>query len=267
MKFGISCNVESEEALHLSKKVLHYLSEKHEVLLENSLAKKLRRKGLPLEKMKVDALVTIGGDGTILRALQRNDSKILGINIGVLGFLAEIKAEDIEASLERVVKGDYTTEERLKLRTLVNEKRFYDCTNEAVVHTAAVAKMRRFKVRVDGHSAEDIRADGIIVATPTGSTCYAMSVGGPIIDPRVEAIVVVAIAPFKLPVRPMVVPANSEIEITLPEPRPCILVLDGQYEVELSGNEVMRFTISDKKAKFVRFDADFYRKIQEKLAV
>lgn len=267
MKFGISCNPEIERRIALSKRVLDYLEPDHDVLLDVSLAKKIGREGSPLEEIDADVVVAIGGDGTILSTLQRNSSPIFGINAGVLGFLTEVPVDEIEKGLDKIVNGDYEIDERLKLKTQVNGERVPDCTNEAVLNTAHIAKMRTFSIKIDGQPAENIRADAVIIATPTGSTCYAMSAGGPIIDPRVEAIVVVPIAPFKLSVRPLIVPAQSEVSLRIPEPKPCKLVLDGQVEFDLNGDEEVRIGVSENKARFVRFHEDFYERIREKLMV
>jgi NAD+ kinase len=267
MRFGITSNLHIAGTKEMAKKIIGFLDNDFEISIENDLAKELGMRGVSLEDMNVDILITIGGDGTILRALQHSKGKILGINAGDLGFLTEINSKDVAASLERIIKKDYTTEKRIKLKAVLNDERLCDCTNEAVIHTAQIAKMRHFEVLIDGRVAEDIRADGIIVATPTGSTCYALSVGAPIIDPRVHAFVVVPIAPFKLSARPIVVPAQSEITIKLKKPRKCILVLDGQHDIEMSGDDVINFTISEFPAEFIRFDKDFYARIKEKLII
>src|SRR5256712_4391205 len=157
---------------------------------------------MPLAHMKADVVLAIGGDGTILRALQLSDAKVLGINSGSLGFLAEVYAEEIDEYLDRIVRGDYKVEERMRLKVTVDGERMFDCTNEAVVHTAHVAKIRHFDIRLGDEMVERVRADGMIVATPTGSTSYSMSAGGPIVDPHVDAIIVTAIAPFKPASRP-----------------------------------------------------------------
>jgi NAD+ kinase len=234
-------------------------------VIEKRAADALGKKGVLLPNMDADVIITIGGDGTILRTLQGTDSPILGINAGVLGFLTEVQPDEAKTAVKKVLSGKYRIEERLKLRTSMDGKRLEDATNEAVIHTAAIAKMRHFAISVDGTPATEMRADGLIVATPTGSTCYAMSVGSSIIDPRVEALVIAPIAPFRLSARPFVVPARSKISVSIKEPRECIMVIDGQCEFEMSGSEKLVFTESDKKARFVSFKDDFYRNLEEKL--
>jgi len=266
MRFGITANPEHKHALAATRRVVHLLKGKHDVFLEDYVAKALRLRGGPLEKIKADFILAIGGDGTVLRALQRTNEKVLGINTGNVGFLAEGDHESLDVILERLLTGEYRVESRLKLKVTVGGKRMYDCMNEAVVHTAQVAKIRHYEIAIDGAVAEEVRADGIIVATPTGSTSYAMSVGGPILDPRVKALVVAAIAPFKPSFHPFVVPPDSRIRVTFVRPRPGLLVLDGQVEIPLKGEEKVIMTGSEKSGRIVRFGDNFYRRIQEKLA-
>jgi len=218
-----------------------------------------------LPNMNAEVIITVGGDGTILRTLQGTDTPILGVNAGVLGFLTEVQPDQVRSAVKKVVSGKFRIEERLKLKTIMDGKRLEDATNEAVIHTAHIAKMRHFAISVDGTPATEMRADGLIVATPTGSTCYAMSVGSSIIDPRVDALVIAPIAPFRLSARPFVVPARSKIQVTIKEPRECIMVIDGQCEFDMCGKEKLVFTASDKKARFVSFKDDFYRNLEEKL--
>ncbi len=266
MKFGITANPHVPSALDATVKILGHLEPAHEVFLETEIARVLGRPGLPLAHMKADVMLAIGGDGTILRALQLSDAMVLGINSGSLGFLAEVYAEEAPAYLDRVARGDYKVEERLRLKVTVDGQRLFDCTNEAVVHTANIAKIRHFEIRVDDTVVEHIRADGIIAATPTGSTSYSMSSGGPIVDPRVDAIIVTAIAPFKPASRPHVFPATSRVDVRLLKPKECLLVMDGQHESHLRGTEEVTFTGSERRARFIRFRDDFYRRVEEKLS-
>ena len=266
MKFGITANPHIPSALECAMRVAAKLEAKQDVLLESDLALALGRKGIPLAHMKADVMVAIGGDGTILRALQLSDSKVLGINSGSLGFLAEVNAEEMDGYLERTIRGDYKVEERMRLKVTVDVERLFDCTNEAVVHTAQIAKIRHFEIRLDDQVVERIRADGMIVATPTGSTSYSMSAGGPIVDPHVDAMIVTAIAPFKPSSRPHVFPATSQVHVRLMKPKECLLVMDGQHESSLKGSEDVVLTGSERRAKFIRFRADFYRRVEEKLS-
>ena len=248
----------------VAQKVLDALKGQ-DFILESRAAQGFGLEGVPLSEMKVDVIITVGGDGTILRTLQGCDCPILGINAGVLGFLTEVQSDDAVSAVKRLLAGKYKIDARLKLKTVMNGKRLEDATNEAVLHTAHIAKMRHFQITIDGAKATEIRADGLIIATPTGSTSYAMSVGSSIVDPRVDALVIAPIAPFRLAARPLVVPAKSMIGVTIREPKECILVIDGQAEFTTSGAEKYEFTSSEKKAKFISFKDDFYSTLEEKL--
>jgi NAD+ kinase len=266
VRFGITANPRVPGAMECTKHVLSRLEPKQDVLLESDLARALDRKGIPLAHMKADVMIAIGGDGTILRALQLSDAKVLGINSGSLGFLAEVNAEDLDSYLDKTIRGEYKIEERMRLKVNVDGQRLFDCTNEAVVHTAQIAKIRHFEIRLGDQIVERVRADGMIVATPTGSTSYSLSAGGPIVDPHVEGIIVTAIAPFKPASRPYVFPAEGPIHIRLVKPKECLLVMDGQHESSLKGTEDVVLSASERRAKFIRFTDDFYRRIEEKLS-
>ena len=266
MKIGITANPKIPGTPELCRRIVKSIGKGHEVLLENEIADPLKAKGIPFQDATFDVILAVGGDGTILRAFQIADGDVLGVNSGSLGFLAEIMADEVDGFLPKVLAGDYRVQPRMRIRVEVEGRRLPDCLNEAVVHTAHISKIRAFEILVDGKAAERVRADGIIVATPTGSTSYSMSVGGPIVDPRVDAMIVSAIAPFKPYFRPIVFPPKSRVQVRLTKPKECLLVLDGQTEVALRGDEALGFTASDRPARFIRFRDDFYQRIEQKLA-
>ena len=268
MEYGIISRIDKREALELTKKIIDYITEYSDVLVEENTAEHLELHNTvdaaPLEEMNVKIMITVGGDGTILKALQKVNAAIFAVNMGRVGFLTEVPENEVEHYLDKLLVKDYIIEQRSKLKTLKNDTELVDAVNEAVIHTSQIAKMRHFNIFVDDVKADDIRADGLIIATPTGSTCYAMSAGSPIIDPKVPAHVIVPIAPYKLSTRPLVVPATSEIRIEEVERRESILVIDGQYEERLE-KDVLYFTRSTKTAKFIRFNGNFYQRVREKL--
>jgi len=262
----MTANVEIPEGPRIAKIVYEALKDQ-DLVLEREVAKRFGTEGERIEDMKVDIMVAVGGDGTILRALQKNAAPIFGVNAGELGFLTEISEGGISEGVQRILREDFRVEERIKLKTVVGGKRAKDAMNETVVHTAHIAKIRQFKVFVDDELAMEVRADGIIVSTPTGSTTYSMSVGGPILDPRVQALVIAPMAPFKFASRPTVVPASSNIRLELPRPKPCLAVIDGQEDIHMTGEEQVHFTSAETKARFVRFERGFYTRTREKLMV
>jgi len=252
------------ESLALSKEVIRNLPGQ-EIFVEDTISSHLGMDGIKVKDMDVDVLITIGGDGTILRSLQLNNAPILGVNAGVLGFLTEIPKERIAESMARLLDGQFKIEKRMKLKTMLETNRLPDALNEAVIHTAHVAKIRQFEVYVDDELVVDTRADGIIVATPTGSTCYAMSVGAPIVDPRVEGLVIAPMAPFKFSARPFVVPSTSCIRVERRRKRPCVMVVDGQDQMPIDSHQEISFTRSEDVARFVNLGSSFYSRTREKL--
>ena len=262
-RYGICVNMSLPMAADTARRVIKAL-EGEDVVLEQEIADNLCVKGHHIEEMDVDILITVGGDGTILRAMQNCDAPVFGINAGGVGFLAEIPVNDIEEGIARLKEGRYRTEERLKLQTMFKGKRMADAVNEAVLHTDEVARIRQFKIYVNGNLAYDLRADGVIISTPTGSTCYAMSVGSPIIDPHVNALVVVPMAAFKFSSRPIVIPTSSKLVIEVVD-KDCLLVVDGQEEYKIPGGTSVEFSMSSTYGRFIRFDDDFYSRIHLKL--
>ncbi len=219
-----------------------------------------------LSAADIDFTMVVGGDGTILTLLQNFEGRVLGVNTGRVGFLTSVDLDHLETALRNYVDGDYYLDERLKLKTLLNGEEIVECTNEAVVHTDKVAKIRDFEVYQGDRKVDRFRADGVIISTPTGSTCYSMSSGGPILHPEVDAFVVVPISPFKLATKPYVVPVREELQVVLTEEdKQCILVLDGQKEIKVGHHDDIRFKVGETKAKFIVFDKDFYRRVRRKL--
>ncbi|RLF48377.1 MAG: NADH kinase [Thermoplasmata archaeon] len=265
---GLVANLRLKNALNVARRVYEHVQRMDvELIVEETLSHKLGADGVPIDDIKVDVIVCVGGDGTILRTAQHAQGKILGINLGEIGFLTEVQPSKAVNAINRLMKGDYVVDRRMKLKVYVNEERLYDCLNEAVVHTASISKMRVFDVHVDEGHMGPVRADAIIVSTPTGSTCYALSAGGPILDPKANALLVLPLAPFKLTSRPLVVSARSTIRIVISDPRPCLLVLDGQYERRLKGDEEIVMSKSEKYAEFVRFGKfSIYDRIKSKLS-
>lgn len=276
MRLGLVVNPQIKDAVKKSYEVIEYLKEQnelfittelYEVIKDNIDIKNVTTAGLDeFDSHRIELLITIGGDGTILRALHKCNVKIFGINAGVVGFLTEVHMNDAVPSLKRILNNEYTIDKRVKLETILNNNTLESATNETVIHTSEIAKMRLYSIQVDGVKVQTIRADGIIIATPTGSTSYAMSAGGPILDPKLDAFIIVPIAPFKLSTRPLVVPSNSLISVKLMEPkRKSVLVIDGQVQYEITPNDIVQFTKAKQSAEFIRFEPNFYRLIEEKL--
>jgi NAD+ kinase len=265
---GLVANLTQNRALEAGSKALEVLeaSKGVDVVLEDRLARRLGRKdGIPQAKLKADMMIIAGGDGTILHALHMSNVPILAINTGSVGFLAELHVDEIEKGIKALLSGNYKLDERMRIKSTVNGRRQLDATNEVVVHTAAVSKMMTLELAIDGAYVDTVRADGVIVSTPTGSTSYALSTGGPIMDPRVKAMVLSPIAPFSLHSRPIVVPADSTVQIsTIDSHYPGLVVIDGQHEVHFRQRTTVETTVSETPAHFVRMGEGFYEKLRRK---
>jgi NAD+ kinase len=207
---------------------------------------------------RCDLTIVIGGDGTILnaaRSLVDYGVPILGINLGRLGFLADISPSDLTEKLNRILSGEYDIEERALLHARVirdgQEVNSSPAFNDVVVHTCNVARMIEYETHIGGQFVNITRSDGLIVSTPTGSTAYALSGGGPILHPSLNALVLVPICPHTMSYRPIVVDANSTIEIVVSENNQARAqcTCDGQIDLGLeNGDRVM----IEKKANPIR---------------
>jgi NAD+ kinase len=270
IKIGLVSRHESESIL-LVKTLVDHLQLRAELYIEPEVAQRLGTEGTPVKTMeieKVDFIISIGGDGTILRTIHKMDDPIpiLGINMGTLGFLVDVEPKDAIKTIDDILIG-FEVDTRSRLQVVLNNRHLPPATNEVTLITASPAKMIEFEIIVDGSLMEDFRADGVIVATSTGSTAYAMSAGGPIVDPRVDAIVLVPMAPFKLSSRPWVMPGDSLIEVNLKIPEKyALVVIDGQNMATISANDKMLISRADTPARFVKVSRDgFYAKVKSKL--
>lgn len=268
MKWGIVCISKVKKSLSLAMDVFNFLSDDGDVFLEKTLAEMIDKKGFSMKELnnKADIIITIGGDGTILRTLDIVDKPIFAINSGGMGFLAEVESKYALGGLQRVIDGGYNIEERAKLKITIDGKRLPDATNEVTVQTAKIAKIMYMQLLVENELLETIGADGIIISTPTGSTSYSLSVGGPLMDPSVNAMIVAPLAPFRLSARPWIIPLNKKIEVKiLPKTKESKLVIDGHHEENVTAENKIMITGSEKKARFIRFGETFYQMVRLKL--
>jgi NAD+ kinase len=245
---------------------------KAEVFVDQEIAPQIGMEGTSVEEMErllVDFIISVGGDGTILRTIHKmaDPVPIFGINMGTLGFLVQVEPKDALDALQHLISAGFEVDERSRLRVILNGRQLPPATNEVVLMTASPARMIEFEIIVDGSLMEDFRADGVIIATSTGSTAYAMSAGGPIVDPRVDAIVLVPLAPFKLSSRPWVIPGGSVIEVNLKLPeREALVVVDGQSTTTMSVDDTVVISKAKTPARFVKASRDgFYAKVKSKL--
>ncbi|MDT8281320.1 MAG: NAD(+) kinase [Gammaproteobacteria bacterium] len=231
MKFntiGIITKPEAESVRQTLQSLFDFLETKNcEIILDDHIPDTISYgdfKTVSREQMgqRCDLVIIVGGDGTILyaaRSLVHADVPLLGINVGRLGFLADISPDDIETSLTEILDGSYCEEQRilLEMQVLRDNNIIFegDAFNDVVVHIRDVARMIEFETRIDEQFVNHQRADGMVIATPTGSTAYALSSGGPILHATLETIALVPISPHTLSSRPLVVDADSHIDILI----------------------------------------------------
>lgn len=273
-KIGIVSRFDKYEALELTKKIIDYFKNKVEIVLAPHTAEHIESECqcVAVDAMKasgVEFIVTIGGDGTVLRTISKmhDPLPLLAINMGTLGFLVEVDPEEAIETIENTLEG-FSYVERSRLSVKINDNFLAAATNEIVLITARAAKILSFNICVDTIKIDELRADGVVIATPTGSTAYAMSAGGPIVDPRVNAILIVPLAPFKLSSRPWVVPGDSIINLTMTMPeKEAALVVDGQHTYQVHEKDIIKIYTSVHPARFIKMPIeDFFEKVKNKLS-
>lgn len=246
---------DSVEALALARKICKFLDKRGiGVVVEEPWASKLKSKGESLERMDAEMIIALGGDGTILRVLNsvKKEIPILGINLGTEGYLAKVKPKKWKEPIEKAIAGRPKIAERARVDVVVGGRIVGSALNEAVVSPSEPVKMLNFEVYVDGCHFFSARADGIIVATPIGSTAYSLSAGGSIIDLRVPAFIITPICPFDRVARPVVVPQTAEIKVRITKTRrEAAVVIDGEYKKMVDPEREVIFRLSKKRALFV----------------
>ncbi len=207
----------------------------------------MRQLDIPIDS---EFVVVLGGDGTFLsvaRFLENRTTSVIGVNLGGLGFLTEITRENCYAELEQVLEGNYEIEERMRLLVSVQREGReifrQSVLNDAVINKGALARIVDLKAKIDNRYLTHYRADGLIVATPTGSTAYNLSAGGPIVYPTARAIILTPICSFTLTNRPIILPATARVEVELPDAvRDIALTCDGQVGCELAAFDRIQIT-------------------------
>ena len=243
-------------------------------LLEDVAARKLLLKdGVPREELpeRVDLLIVLGGDGTLLSIAHlaaQKDVPVLGINLGRLGFLTEVPIDEIYITLDSFLGGrTEIISPRLLLEAECREKNFF-CLNDVVINKGAVARMIQIGIWIDGKEIAALKADGLIVSTPTGSTAYSLSAGGPIVQPYVPALVLSPICPHTMSFRPMVIASSSKVRLQiLTAGEEVYLTLDGQRAITLGKNDVIDIAKARFELKLISSPKrNYFDLLKEKLA-
>ncbi len=225
----------------------------------------------PAEVEGADLVVTLGGDGTVLRTarlLTGTMALILGVNLGRLGFLTEFDGHEARERLPELLHGAGRIENRTMLRARIGDSgQHYHALNEAVIGRSTLSRALQLAVDVDGVRIADYRSDGVIVATATGSTAYALSVGGPILAPESHELVVVPVAPHLAAQHAVVLPETETVRITLEPGQQAVLSLDGQVDLDVREGDIVTVDVSQHHARFLRLKerSDFYVRMAAQL--
>lgn len=277
---GIAAKVTAPEALAFATQIAHELQARGlSVIFDDETAALCEGKFATQPKSELgrhsDLLITFGGDGTLLSVARHAPEHvpILGVNMGTLGFLTEIRVEELPNVLDRVLDGDYEVEPRVTFSVSVSgperdASKRYRVLNDVAINKSAVARIIEMRVSVAGLFVSTFRGDGMIIATPTGSTGYNLSAGGPIIYPTMGAVLITPICPHMLTNRPLVLPDELDIEVSLvtPDAKDIFLTLDGQEGFEISDRDRVCVRKSEERVLLVQSpDKNYFDVLRNKL--
>ena len=278
MIIGIIAKNNIEEPFEITKKLSNWLKKRGvDVYVEKELGKKIRhpnsidRREIP---KLVDVILVFGGDGTFLgvaREACKYGTPILGINLGGLGFLTEVTIDELYPMMERIIDGDYEVEDRQMLITSIRRGKknigTYEVLNDVVINKGALARIIDLAIYIEDSHVTTYKADGIILATPTGSTAYSLSAGGPIVHPGIPVTIITPICPHTLTNRPLVVSSEMKVEIKVTTQEPdTYLTLDGQIGVRLKTGDLIEVKRTDTSVKLIKSPfRDFFSILKTKL--
>jgi NAD+ kinase len=275
MKVGLSANAYKDSGLAVTREAAElFLAAGAELAAESAVAEGFP--GVPVfDRDNIapapDLLVTVGGDGTILGIIAeaaRKGIPVLGVNLGTVGFLAELERGELARAVPDLLRGAYVTDARAMLDISVNGGKGILALNECVVSRAPDAKMPEFDVYADGERLYSCRADGFIVGTPTGSTAYALSAGGPVLEPSVGAFVLLPLNAHSLRSRPAVIGDGAVIGLKIRGRVPAaVICADGKFAGTVSDKDEITIRRAVPRALFVRLKPqNFYARLQKKLS-
>ncbi|MCL2847253.1 MAG: NAD(+)/NADH kinase [Firmicutes bacterium] len=268
MQIGLYTNINKDERLQITEQLVKDLNLLGaSVSIYGEASKLLKTKDAFTQKENLEVMIVLGGDGTILGIADfcaSNNIPILGLNLGRVGFLTGLELGDTYKLFEILSQKKYSTEKRSMLEIAYNGKK-YLALNEVVVSRVSASKMIAIAVNVDGEFVDEFNADGFIVATPTGSTAYSLSAGGPIIAPSSDCLALTAICPHTLHARPIVISGNSVVELSSKNDN-CDMILDGKSIGVLNKTELLTIKKSTKQASFISPNSlNFFSRLLSKL--
>jgi NAD+ kinase len=242
-----------------------------EVIVEQNSALMLHLpNGMAFDEMcqKVDFIVCVGGDGTLISAVRRSfkyGKAVLGVHLGTLGFLTDIMPQELEQFIEKLKMGNYRIDNRMMISGSARNQEFV-AFNDIVISSKTIANMIRIDAKIDGKLFNSYYGDGLIISTPTGSTAYNLSAGGPVVFPLTDAFIVTPVAAHSLTQRPLVLPVDFEIEFKIADTKGAVAIVDGQDMYELQQNQSVKIAIASNKAKLIhRCERNYFEVLNKKL--
>jgi NAD+ kinase len=268
---GLVARFDKKNAVKLAGDLTKHLRTKGlSVYVEDTLAERMniRQGTVALGNMKTDFIITIGGDGTILRtcvSIPKPEPPILAVNMGVRGFLTEVNPGQALAAVDKCLAGEFEIEKCMKLAISANGTKFPEALNEVVVSADEPAKLLYSRILRDGEPIINCQSDGLMVATQTGSTGYSLSAGGPVLDPSVDAFVLTPICPLSV-FHPIVFPGDSALTVEVNKPKKTRVLIDGHScQVTSCRHPGLTVTRSKNRTSFIRFRENFYHRLRSRL--
>ncbi len=268
---GIVARYDKSRALALVDELAEHLKEKGlKVFVEDTLADKTKTEidAVRLERMRTDFIVTIGGDGTILRTcvtIPKPEPPILAVNMGVRGFLTEVEPRNALEAIDKCLQGKFSIEKCMKLKITADDMTFPEPLNEAVMLADEPTRIVYSRILKNKESILNCQADGLMVSTQTGSTGYSLSAGGPVLDPDVDAFVLTPLCALT-PFRPIVFPADTILTVEVEKPQKILVIIDGKHRQAVRAKHPsLTVTRSKNVTSFIRLEEDFYHRLKSRL--
>ncbi len=277
MQIAVFPNISKRRSGEIVDRIFNFYRNKNvRLVMPATEARQFRKEeyGLPcVERVHIDMALSIGGDGTLIgvcRRFREQGIPVCGINLGTLGFLADIEPRELESRLAKILIGEYIVENRLLLSGFIanefNEKFLGNAINDVVISKGGSARMLHMEIFVNNTHLTNCKADGLIVSSPTGSTAYNLSAGGPILNPNIRALIIIPICPHTFQMRPLVVSEDDEVRIKVTATSDLSVTLDGQESFKLPPSDEVVVRKSKMTAQIVKFaDKNYYDVLKAKL--
>jgi len=279
-RIGIIPNLSKDSNLYLTESIVKWLLENNqEVLINNGIALKLGKPELGSKNediyMNSDFIIVLGGDGTLLNIARQSayyDVPLFGINLGHLGFLTEVEAEEMYPALEKLIKGEYEIEKRMMLEATVEtdniEKEKSIALNDIGITKGPFSRIIRLGIYINDNFVDLYSADGVVISSPTGSTAYSLSAGGPIVSPDVEVMIITPICPHILHSRSIVVSNNDEVKVEIcNNNNEVMLTIDGQQGYKLKAGDIVTVRQAKCYTNLIKLrDRNFFQVLRKKIS-